>query len=78
MTTSQVDVKQIAKLPLVKSWRSTALAKRLVFKLFNQLRHGELVIQDGDTTHRFGGGDVSIAPSATVVIHEQHAYSPVQ
>ena len=77
MTTGQVDVKQIAKLPLVKSWRSTALAKRLVFKLFNQLRHGELVIQDGDTTHRFGGGDVSIAPSATVVIHEQHAYSRI-
>ena len=77
MTTGQVDVKQIAKLPSVKSWRSTALAKRLVFKLFNQLRHGELVIQDGDTTHRFGGGDVSIAPSATVVIHEQHAYSRI-
>ena len=77
MTTGQVDVKHIAKLPLVKSWRSTALAKRLVFKLFNQLRHGELVIQDGDTTHRFGGGDVSIAPSATVVIHEQRAYSRI-
>ena len=77
MTTGQVDVKQIAKLPLVKSWRSTALAKRLVFKLFNQLRHGELVIQDGDTTHRFGGGDVSIAPSATVVIHEPRAYSRI-
>ena len=77
MTTGQVDVKQIAKLPLVKSWRSTALAKRLVFKLFNQLRHGELVIQDGNTTHRFGGGDVSIAPSATVVIHEQRAYSRI-
>ena len=77
MTTGQVDVKQIAKMPSVKSWRSTALAKRLVFKLFNQLRHGELVIQDGDTTHRFGGGDVSIAPSATVVIHEQHAYSRI-
>ena len=77
MTTGQVDVKQIAKLPSVKSWRSTALAKRLVFKLFNQLRHGELVIQDGDTTHRFGGGDVSIAPSATVVIHEQRAYSRI-
>lgn len=77
MTTGQVDVKQIAKLPSVKSWRSTALAKRLVFKLFHQLRHGELVIQDGDTTHRFGGGDVSIAPSATVVIHEQRAYSRI-
>ena len=77
MTTGQVDVKQIAKLPSVKSWRSTALAKRLVFKLFNQLRHGELVIQDGDTTHRFGGGDVSIAPSATVVIHEQRAYTRI-
>ena len=77
MTTGQVDVKHIAKLPSVKSWRSTALAKRLVFKLFNQLRHGELVIQDGDTTHRFGGGDVSIAPSATVVIHEQRAYSRI-
>jgi cyclopropane-fatty-acyl-phospholipid synthase len=77
MTTGQVDVKQIAKLPSVKSWRSTALAKRLVFKLFNQLRHGELVIQDGDTTHRFGEGDVSIAPSATVVIHEQRAYSRI-
>ena len=77
MTTGQVDVKQIAKMPSVKSWRSTALAKRLVFKLFNQLRHGELVIQDGDTTHRFGGGDVSIAPSAAVVIHEQRAYSRI-
>ena len=77
MTTGQVDVKHIAKLPSVKSWRSTALAKRLVVKLFNQLRHGELVIQDGDTTHRFGGGDVSIAPSATVVIHEQRAYSRI-
>tara|TARA_E500000075_G_scaffold130570_1_gene139697 strand:+ start:230 stop:1492 length:1263 start_codon:yes stop_codon:yes gene_type:complete len=77
MTTGQVDVKHIAKLPSVKSWRSTALAKRLVFKLFNQLRHGELVIQDGNTTHRFGGGDVSIAPSATVVIHEQRAYSRI-
>ena len=77
MTTGQVDVKHIAKLPSVKSWRSTALAKRLVFKLFNQLRHGELVIQDGDTTHRFGGGDVSIAPSAAVVIHEQRAYSRI-
>ena len=77
MTTGQVDVKQIAKLPSVKSWRSTALAKRLVFKLFNQLRHGELVIQDGDTTHRFGGGDVSIAPSATIVIHEKRTYSRI-
>ena len=77
MTTGQVDVKHIAKLPSVKSWRSTALAKRLVFKLFTQLRHGELVIQDGNTTHRFGGGDVSIAPSATVVIHEQRAYSRI-
>ena len=77
MTTGQVDVKQIAKMPSVKSWRSTALAKRLVFKLFNQLHHGELVIQDGDTTHRFGGGDVSIAPSATIVIHEKRTYSRI-
>ena len=43
MTTRQVDVKHIEKLPSVKSWRSTELTKRLVFKLFSGLRHGELV-----------------------------------
>ncbi len=70
MTTHQVDVKHIGKLPSVKSWRSTELTKRLVFKLFSGLRHGELVVHDNGETHRFGGGDLSIAPSASVTIHE--------
>ena len=77
MTTRQVDVKHIEKLPSVKSWRSTELTKRLVFKLFSSLRHGELIIHDNGETHRFGGGDLSIAPSASVTIHEPSAYSRI-
>ncbi|MEC8268313.1 MAG: cyclopropane-fatty-acyl-phospholipid synthase family protein, partial [Pseudomonadota bacterium] len=77
MTTRQVDVKHIEKLPSVKSWRSTELTKRLVFKLFSGLRHGELVVHDNGETHRFGGGDLSIAPSASVTIHEPSAYSRI-
>ena len=77
MTTHQVDVKHIGKLPSVKSWRSTELTKRLVFKLFSGLRHGELVVNDNGETHRFGGGDLSIAPSASVAIHEPSAYSRI-
>ena len=77
MTTRQVDVKHIEKLPSVKSWRSTELTKRLVFKLFSSLRHGELIIHDNGETHRFGGGDLSIAPSASVTIHEPGAYSRI-
>ena len=77
MTTHQVDVKHIGKLPSVKSWRSTELTKRLVFKLFSGLRHGELVVHDSGETHRFGGGDLSIAPSASVAIHEPSAYSRI-
>ena len=77
MTTRQVDVKYIEKLPSVKSWRSTELTKRLVFKLFSSLRHGELIIHDNGETHRFGGGDLSIAPSASVTIHEPSAYSRI-
>ena len=77
MTTHQVDVKHIGKLPSVKSWRSTELTKRLVFKLFSGLRHGELVVHDNGETHRFGGGDLSIAPSASVAIHEPSAYSRI-
>ncbi len=77
MTTRQVDVKHIEKLPSVKSWRSTELTKRLVFKLFSALRHGELVVHDNGETHRFGGGDLSIAPSASVTIHEPSAYSRI-
>ena len=77
MTTRQVDVKHIEKLPSVKSWRSTELTKRLVFKLFSGLRHGELVVYDNGETHRFGGGDLSIAPSASVTIHEGSAYSRI-
>ena len=77
MTTRQVDVKHIEKLPSIKSWRSTELTKRLVFKLFSGFRHGELVIYDSEETHRFGGGDLSIAPSASVTIHEPRAYSRI-
>ncbi|MEC9122288.1 MAG: SAM-dependent methyltransferase, partial [Pseudomonadota bacterium] len=77
MTTRQVDVKHIEKLPSVKSWRSTELTKRLVFKLFSGLRHGELVVHDNGERHRFGGGDLSIAPSASVTIHEPSAYSRI-
>lgn len=77
MTTRQVDVKHIAKLTSIKSWRSTELTKRLVFKLFGGLRHGELVIHDKGETHRFGGDDLSIAPSASVTIHEPRAYSRI-
>ena len=77
MTTRQVDVKHIEKLPSVKSWRSTELTKRLVFKLFSSLRHGELIIHDNGETHRFGGGDLSIAPSASVTIHKPSAYSRI-
>ena len=77
MTARQVDVKHIEKLPSVKSWRSTELTKRLVFKLFSSLRHGELVVHDNGETHRFGGGDLSIAPSAAVTIHEPRAYSRI-
>ena len=77
MTTRQVDVKHIEKLPSVKSWRSTELTKRLVFKLFSGLRHGELVVHDNGETLRFGGGDLSIAPSASVTIHEPSAYSRI-
>ena len=77
MTTRQVDVKHIEKLPSVKSWRSTELTKRLVLKLFSALRHGELVVHDNGETHRFGGGDLSIAPSASVTIHEPSAYSRI-
>ena len=77
MTTRQVDVKHIEKLPSVKSWRSTELTKRLVFKLFSSLRHGELVVHDNGETYRFGGGDLSIAPSAAVTIHEPRAYSRI-
>ena len=72
MTTHQVDVKHIGKLPSVKSWRSTELTKRLVFKLFSGLRHGELVVHDNGETHRFGGGDLSIAPSASVLLSDSH------
>ena len=77
MTTHQVDVKHIGKLPSVKSWRSTEPTKRMVFKLFSGLRHGELVVHDNGETHRFGGGDLSIAPSASVAIHEPSAYSRI-
>jgi hypothetical protein len=76
MTTRQVDVKHVAKLPSIKSWRSTELTKRLVFKLFGGLRHGELVIHDKGETHRFGGDDLSIAPSASVTIHEPSCLFP--
>ena len=77
MTTRQVDVKHIEKLPSVKSWRSNELTKRLVFKLFSGFRHGELVIYDSGEIHRFGGGDLSIAPSASVTIHQPSAYSRI-
>ena len=77
MTTRPVDVKHIEKLPSVKSWRSTELTKRLVFKLFSSLQHGELVVHDNGETYRFGGGDLSIVPSAAVTIHEPRAYSRI-
>ena len=77
MTSRQVDVKRIEKLPSVKSWRSTELTKRLVLKLFSGLRHGELVIHDNGETHRFGDADLSVAPSASVTIHKPSAYSRI-
>lgn len=77
MTTRQVDVKHIEKLPSVKSWRSTELTKRLVLKLFSSLRHGELVVHDNGETYCFGSGDLSIAPRAAVTIHEPRAFSRI-
>ena len=77
MTTGQIDVKKIARLPTVKAYRSATLSKRLVFRLFQGLRHGELIIHDGDEMHHFGSGDLTIAPSATVVIHNPRAYGRI-
>ena len=77
MTTGQIDVKKIAKLPTVKAYRSATLSKRLVFRLFQGLRHGELIVHDGDEVHHFGSGDLTIAPSATVVIHNPRAYGRI-
>ena len=77
MTTGQIDVKKIAKLPTVKAYRSATLSKRLVFRLFQGLRHGELIVNDGDEVHHFGSGDLTIALSATVVIHNPRAYGRI-
>ncbi len=77
MTTGQIDVKKIARLPTVNAYRSATLSKRLVFRLFQGLRHGELIIHDGDEVHHFGSGDLTIAPSATVVIHNPRAYGRI-
>ena len=54
-----------------------AMTKRWVFRLFQGLRHGELIIHDGDKVHHFGRGDLTIAPSATVVIHNHRAYGRI-
>ena len=77
MSTQNVDIKQIAKLPLIKSWKSTELAQRMAFRLFSNLKHGELILRDGEQVFRFGGNDLSVAPSVAVTIHHPRAYSRI-
>ena len=36
----------------------------MAFRLFSNLKHYELIVREGDETHRFGGHDLSVAPSA--------------
>ena len=70
MSTQNIDIKDIAKLPSIKSWKSDELARRMAFRLFSNLKHGELIVREGDETHRFGGHDLSVAPSVTVTIND--------
>ena len=77
MSTQNIDIKRIAKLPSIKSWKSDELARRMAFRLFSKLSHGELILREGDEIHRFGGHDLSIAPSVTVTINDPRAYSRI-
>lgn len=77
MSTQNIDIKHIAKLPSIKSWKSDELARRMAFRLFSNLKHGELIVREGNETRRFGGHDLSIAPSVTVTINDPRAYSRI-
>ena len=77
MSTQNIDIKDIAKLPSINSWKSDELARRMAFRLFSNLKHGELIVREGDETHRFGGHDLSVAPSVTVTINNPRAYSRI-
>ena len=68
MTTGNIDVKNIARLPDVWSWRGVNLSRKLALKLFSGLKHGSLTIHDNGVVYQFGSGDLSIAPAATVTI----------
>jgi cyclopropane-fatty-acyl-phospholipid synthase len=77
MSTQNIDIKDIAKLPSIKSWKSDELARRMAFRLFRNLKHGELIVREGGETHHFGGHDLSVAPSVTVTINDPRAYSRI-
>lgn len=63
---------QAAQPPRARHQLTTRLARSLVFGQLSGLRHGRLVIVDGDEHHVFGSGEASI--SATVVIHDARMY----
>ena len=77
MTTRNIDVKNIARLPDVWSWRGVNLSRKLALRLFSGLKHGSLTIHDDGEVHHFGSGDLSIAPAAIVTIENPRAYSRV-
>jgi len=77
MTTRNIDVKNIARLPDVWSWRGVNLSRKLALRLFSGLKHGSLTIHDNGEVHHFGSGDLSIAPAAIVTIENPRAYSRV-
>ena len=77
MTTRNIDVKNIARLPDVWSWRGANLSRKLALRLFSGLKHGSLTIHDNGEVHHFGSGDLSIAPAAVVTIENPRAYSRV-
>ena len=53
------------------------LTKRLLFRLLNGLRRGELTIVDGSVRHIFGAKSEQFPLGATISVHDPRFYSSV-
>ncbi|MFN2288899.1 MAG: SAM-dependent methyltransferase, partial [Chromatocurvus sp.] len=74
---NDISVSRIRLLPKARSLFSGDLARRMLFRVLDNIGTGSLTLHDGSDTWQFGSHDAASAPHAEVVVHNRDVYRKV-
>ena len=74
---NDISVSRIRLLPQARSLFSGDLARRMLFRVLDNIGTGSLTLHDGSDTWQFGSQEAASDPHAEVVVHNRDVYRKV-